>query len=147
MGRLVEVATNLEKSGSLSGKVREFVSGQKIYFLLINFWQNFDLEWNIFTKISSRISVEVFCRNIKGNCIHLGDIRDVKMIPLGCLHWSKYFGFSSVKFKITTYIFTVEISNHLMAGHPGKDVNLAERLLNDYKVRKSFSNYKSGWLD
>ena len=38
------------------------------------------------------------------------------------------------------------ISNHLMSEHPGKDTNLADRLLNDYKEGKAYSYFRSGWL-
>ena len=43
-------------------------------------------------------------------------------------------------------IFLSNISVFLMEDHPGKDVALHERVLNEYKEGKAYRLYESGWL-
>lgn len=43
-------------------------------------------------------------------------------------------------------IYLSDITVFLMADHPGKDVDLHERVLNEYKEGKAFRLFESGWL-
>ena len=43
-------------------------------------------------------------------------------------------------------IFLNDITVFLMEDHPGKDVALHERVLNEYKEGKAYCLYESGWL-
>lgn len=43
-------------------------------------------------------------------------------------------------------LFLCDITVYLMADHPGKDVTLHERVLNEYKEGKAFRLYDAGWL-
>ena len=43
-------------------------------------------------------------------------------------------------------IFLSDITVFLMEDHPGKDVALHERVLNEYKEGKAYRLYESGWL-
>lgn len=43
-------------------------------------------------------------------------------------------------------IFLSDITIFLMADHPGRDVNIHERILNEYKEGKAYRLYESGWL-
>ena len=43
-------------------------------------------------------------------------------------------------------IFLSDITKYLMADHPGKDVQLHERLINEYKEGKAYRLYDSGFL-
>ncbi|KAL9979131.1 hypothetical protein ACROYT_G016745 [Oculina patagonica] len=43
-------------------------------------------------------------------------------------------------------IFLSDITLFIMADHPGKDVDLHERVLNQYKEGKAFRLFASGWL-
>ena len=43
-------------------------------------------------------------------------------------------------------IFLSDITVFLMEDHPGKDVALHERVLNEYKEGKAYRLYECGWL-
>ena len=43
-------------------------------------------------------------------------------------------------------IFLSDITVFLMEDHPGKEVALHERVLNEYKEGKAYRLYESGWL-
>ncbi|XP_070562483.1 uncharacterized protein [Ptychodera flava] len=43
-------------------------------------------------------------------------------------------------------IFLSDITMFIMADHPGNDINLQKRLLNEYKEGKAYRLYQGGWL-